>query len=115
MALEFHEMRNKAKGNEVFETIYGGDNEYFQANSPWILVEKNAKAIRDKTHIRIVVGDKDPLLKRNRDFHALLEKMEILHQFDEIPGVGHNSGPLYDGLGVRAAAFYDKAFEGVTK
>ena len=65
---------------EIFQNIFCGNREYFQANSPWILAEKNADVIRSKVTVRIIVGGEDRLLQRNRNYHELLSRLEIPHQ-----------------------------------
>lgn len=115
LAGALHDLESYKSRGTAFQDIYGGKDEYFQANSPWELVEKNADAIRGKTHIRILVGDKDGLLERNQNFAKLLDKLKIPHQVEVVEGVAHSAGPLYDGLGERAFSFYTKAFEEVGK
>jgi endo-1,4-beta-xylanase len=97
---------------ELFQKNFGGNLAYFQANSPWVLVEKNAAAIRGRTLVRILVGDQDQLLERDRNFHALLDHLRIESAFETVPGVGHNQKLFYDKLGARAFQFYRKAFGG---
>ena len=65
-----------ARRKAVFEEVFGGNIEYFNANNAWTMVEKNADAIRGRTAIRIMVGDRDPLLGPNRRDHELLERLE---------------------------------------
>jgi len=96
---------------EIFQNIFGGNREYFQANSPWILAEKNADVIRSKITVRIIVGGEDRLLQRNRDYHELLSHLEIPHQFEVAEEVGHNARMLYENLGDMAFSFYSKTFK----
>jgi endo-1,4-beta-xylanase len=93
----------------IFKKTYGADAEYFQANNPAMLVEKNAGAIRGRTQIRIAVGDRDPLQPRSQALHELLDSLKIEHEYEVVPGVGHNGGLFYQTLGERAFAFYDRA------
>ncbi len=115
LAGALHDLESyKARGT-AFQDIYGGKDEYFQANSPWKLVEKNADAVRGKTSVRIVVGDKDGLHGRNRDYHELLDKLKIGHEFHVIKDMGHAAGLLYDALGDKNWQFYAQAFAGAAK
>lgn len=98
--------------SELFEKNFGSNRAYFQANSPWVLVEKNAGAIRGRTLVRIAVGDQDSLLERDRNFHALLDHLNIQSQFETVPGVAHNQKLFYEKLGARAFQFYRQAFGG---
>jgi hypothetical protein len=44
---------------DVYQRLFDGNAEKFKAESPWTLVATQADAIRGKTAIRIVVGDRD--------------------------------------------------------
>ncbi len=85
------------------------DPQYLEANSPWNLVTRNAGAIRGRTMIRMVVGDRESLLELNQKFDRLLVNLGIEHEFIVLPGVGHNEGQLYNKLGERAFSFYRRA------
>ena len=102
-----------ARRKEVFEYVYGGKKEFFQAHSPWRLVEQHADAIRGRTRIRLIVGDQDPVRGPNRRFHELLERLNIPHAFAVVAGAGHNPGQLYEGLGEDSLAFFVDAFSRV--
>ena len=69
------------------------------------MVLKNAEAIRGKTFVRIVVGDKDGPLERNRSYHEL----------HVIEGVAHSGASLYDGLGDRNWRYFTRAFGSARK
>lgn len=100
----------KDRRGSIFEKVFGGDAEYFKSGSPWTLAEKNAAAVKEKTLVRQVVGDKDPTLAYNRDYDAHLTKLGITHIYTVLPGVGHSPGPIYDRLGDKNWEFYGKAF-----
>jgi endo-1,4-beta-xylanase len=110
LAGALHDADSIAQRGDTFQTIYGGSRAYFDANSPWMLAEKNAAAVRGRTHVRITVGDKDGLLERNREYHLLLERLGIGHGFRIIEGVAHNGAALYDGLGPDNWRFFEEAF-----
>ncbi|HTM50838.1 MAG TPA: alpha/beta hydrolase-fold protein [Bryobacteraceae bacterium] len=97
---------------EVFQRMFGASTERARAANPGVLLEKNIEAIRGKTFIRVSVGDQDPGLERSRKAHALLERLHVPHDFDVVPGVAHNPEKLYETMGSRAFAFYQKAFAG---
>lgn len=78
--------------------------------NPWELVEKNVHAIRGRTHVRIAVGEKDNLKNTNTSLHEFLVKHDIEHEFDVVPDAAHSPNPVYQGLGDRNWAFYQKAF-----
>lgn len=110
LAGALHDVESIAARGDTFQSIYGGSADYFHANSPWKVVEKNSKAIRGRTFVRVVVGDKDGLLERNRSYHELLGRLAIDHEFHVIEGVAHSGAPLYDGLGEQNWRFLTRAF-----
>jgi endo-1,4-beta-xylanase len=93
---------------DLFAKNFGASTTYFRANSPWVVVEQNAAAIRERTAVRIAVGDQDSLLVRNRNYHDLLGRLKIEHGYTVLPGVGHDSSKLYDTLGDEGFAFYQR-------
>ena len=96
---------------EIFQNVFGGNREYFQANSPFLLVEKNVEKISGKIAVRIIVGGEDEeLLQRSGAYHELLSRLEIPHQFEVVEGVAHNARTLYEKLGDMAFSFYEKTF-----
>ena len=94
---------------KLYEKNFGSNRASFEANSPWILVEKNAALIRGRTAIRLGVGDQDHLLERDRKFHELLDRLKIENQFFTVPGVAHNGALFYQKLGAAGFEFYQKA------
>ncbi|MCC6363430.1 MAG: esterase family protein [Bryobacterales bacterium] len=91
---------------ELYQKNFGANRDYYHSNSPWVLVEKNTAAIRGRMAVRILVGDQDRLLERNRNFSALLSRLRISHHYLEIPSVGHELTRLYDQLDSAAFDFY---------
>src|SRR5262249_49082207 len=61
---------------------------------------------------RIGVGDQDWLQVRNKALHELLDQLKIEHEYELVPGVGHNAALFYKTLGAGALAHYQKAFSG---
>jgi enterochelin esterase-like enzyme len=94
----------------VLDSVFGGDPEYFKAQSPWRLAEQNAEAVRRIRRIRQVVGDRDNVLENNRRFDARLTRLNIPHAFLVLPGVSHNLRELFDALGESNWAFYRDVF-----
>jgi enterochelin esterase-like enzyme/alpha-beta hydrolase superfamily lysophospholipase len=91
----------------LYERIFGGKEENFQAENPRVLVEKNAAKVRGKMAVRLAVG---ALLPGNRSFHEQLTKLEIAHDYDAFD-VGHNQGAIYDSLGDKNWQFYRQALK----
>lgn len=113
-ALHDVESLKRRDGGARLREIYG-DEERYNASDPWRLVEKNLDAIRGRTHIRIVVGERDGLKGRNQQYHEQLDRLGIEHDFHTIPDATHSPNPLYDGLGEENWKFYRAAFETSSK
>jgi enterochelin esterase-like enzyme len=95
----------------AFERVYGSDPAYFHENTVWTDTERNASKLRSGILIRIVVGDKDAwVYQRLQDYHALLNRLQIPHEFIVVPGAQHPAVPVYDWLGDRAFDIYNRAF-----
>ncbi len=99
-----HEVEN------LMTRTYGNDQEYFKAQSPWATVEQYATKIRSSLLIRQVVGEQDEVYENNRKFDAHLTKLHIPHEFIVVPGVGHDTSAVLNGLGEKNWAFYRMAF-----
>jgi enterochelin esterase-like enzyme len=95
---------------EILKTVYGGDLDYFRAQSPLVLAEQFAAAVRDRTLVRQAVGDRDSTLALNRAFHEHLTRLGIPHAFDLLPGVGHSPKTVLEALGERNWRFYHSVF-----
>jgi hypothetical protein len=95
----------------LYERIFGGKEDNFQAENPRLLVEKNADAIRGKTAVRFAVG---ALVPGNRSFHEQLTNLNITHAYDAFD-VGHNQGAIYDSLGEKNWQFYRQALTAISK
>ncbi len=111
--LEFKGPRATAKPEEreqVLQTVYGGDLEYYRAQSPWVLAEQNAAALRSGTLVRLVIGDRDDTFALSRAFSEHLTRLEIPHAYIVLPGVGHNPKAVLDALGEGNWEFYRSVF-----
>lgn len=95
----------------VLKTVFGNDQEYFKAQSPWKLAEKNAHLLRHNTMIRMAVGERDQLLRANMRFSEHMSYLRIPHSFQVVPDAGHNPLAVYRGLGTMNWLFYQRAFE----
>jgi len=94
----------------ILKTVYGGDQEYFRIQSPWVLAKQNAAAMHDTMHLRQVIGDRDKTLEFNRDFDAHLTRIGIPHTFSVLPNLGHNTLALFSVLGKGNWEFYRSVF-----
>lgn len=98
------------RGRErVMGGIFGDDPEYFRSESPWVLAGRNADALRERTLIRVVIGDRDEMLANVRDFSSRLSSLRIPHGHVELPGVGHDPVAVLDALGEENWRFYHAA------
>ncbi len=120
-ALMDFEFFTKFNNGEMFKSVYGEKRDNFDKHDPYKLAEKNIDAIRGKTLVRIMVGDKDTMgsqyvtgytcFKANQEFHEHLDRLKIPHDYIELPGVGHGYLAQFSKGGDRALGFYKKAFE----
>jgi enterochelin esterase-like enzyme len=102
--------RNAGLRARVLKTVYGGDQEYFKAQSPWVLAERSAAALRGRTRLRLAIGELDATLEANRGFHEHLERLAIPHGFTVLSGVGHSPMAVLEALGESNWEFYRAAF-----
>lgn len=65
----------------------------------------HADAVRGKTHLYMVVGEDDGLLKAHRPFLEMLDSLKITHSFKSQPGVGHNLASMKELFGKEAVLF----------
>ena len=115
MDLEFQGPRavgNPKERDRILQNTFGGDLDYYKAQSPLTVAEKYAAAVKDKTRVRIAVGSRDFTADLNRAYSEHLKKLKITHDFIEVPGVAHDTMALLKGLGNSNWEFYRKAFEG---
>jgi len=100
----------RQRRSSIFEQVFG-DEAYARANTPWTLIRRNAPRVRGRTKMRLIIGDTDGLFEWNRQFRNLLQELAIDHDYDVVPGVGHNYGDLEEQTATRTIAFYREAFE----
>jgi enterochelin esterase-like enzyme len=100
---------NMDERNQILESTYGGDIEYYREQNPRTIAEQYATEYQ-RVILRIVVGDRDHAAPENEDFSEYLTTLSIRHSFREIPGVGHSSMALLLGLEASNWAFYRRVF-----
>lgn len=74
----------------LYKAIYGGNQQFFAANSPRSLAEINKKKIRDNLAVVIVVGRDDETYRANLEFSAFLKKVGITNSLVILPDVSHS-------------------------
>jgi S-formylglutathione hydrolase FrmB len=100
---------NPAERERILRTTFGGDLDYFRAQSPLLLAERNAAAVRGRVLVRQAVGARDFTAELNRQFSAHLDRLGIRHGFTEVPDVAHDTLALLRGLGDANWLFYHEA------
>lgn len=95
----------------VLRTVFGGDHDYYRAQSPWALAEQYARGDRDDLLLRVVIGEEE-MLEVTQTFVEHLEELEIPHTFSLLPGVGHDTRDVLRALGEGGWAFYREALGG---
>lgn len=101
---------NPIEARLLFRDVWGDDQECFKAQSPRAFAAKNAATLKTGSRIRQIIGDRDSTLANNRDFEALLKKLEIPHEYSELKGVGHDPKAVLDALGESNWEFYREVF-----
>jgi enterochelin esterase-like enzyme len=108
--LEGNAPRKKMRAADVLEATYGGDPAYFLQVSPRTLAAQNARAIAQSVRVRMVIGSRDETFANNQEFHELLNRVGIPHEWIVLDGVRHNALEVLAALGDRHWAFYRAAF-----
>lgn len=96
--------------DQVLAAIYGGDLDYFRAQSPWRMAEQNAAALKKGLRVRQVIGERDETFAFNRQFHDHLAALGIPHAFTVLPGIGHDPMAVLQTLGEANGEFYRSVF-----
>lgn len=65
------------------------DEHFYNVQSPWTIVTENASRLRNKMHIRLLVGTEDELLAEVTNYHLLLDSLEINHEFEIVRDAQH--------------------------
>lgn len=94
----------------TFKLMFGGNIETFRKNSPWEWMKKNADEVRRSVQLRQVVGTKDPTRMENQPFHELLTRLQIPHEYESVPDIGHNPKLYYEQVGAKGFLFHARAF-----
>ncbi|GAA4857549.1 alpha/beta hydrolase [Luteimonas vadosa] len=101
----------EARARATLDRVYGGDPDYFRANSPWVLAEGTEEAARKRLRFRQIVGGEDPVLDANRRFSRHLSALGIPHDYRVLPGVGHSPAAVFPALGEWYWSFFAEAFQ----
>lgn len=96
----------------IFDNVFSGDSDYANQRSPWTVIEENADAIRGTVNMRIFVGADDGLLSWNRDYHAVLDKHGIEHEWGVVPKSPHDLETVMRNWEGDFFDYYRRAFAG---
>jgi enterochelin esterase-like enzyme len=101
---------NPAERERILQETFGGDMEYFKAQSPVTVIQQQANLVRGNVRVRIAVGSRDNTAQLNRAYSKLLNGLNIAHSFTMILDVGHDTRALLSGLGESNWEFYRAVF-----
>jgi len=101
---------DEARRQQVLRTVYGGDMAAFVARSPWHLAAQHVEAKRGAMRILQVIGTADETLPANRELHAHLQALGIVHDYVELEGLGHDPLRTLQRLGDRLWHFLRDGF-----
>jgi endo-1,4-beta-xylanase len=99
----------------TFTLMFGGKAENFRENHPREWMKKNADEVRRSVKIRQVVGTKDPTRMENQPFDELLTQLQIPHEYESVPDIGHNPRLYYEQVGEKGFLFHASAFAAAQK
>jgi len=93
---------------------FGYDEEYYTLNDPWTLVRENSNLLRDRTKLRILIGDTyEKLSDVVYRYHLLIDSLEINHQYKVIPGAEHKYVEIISKAPFNTFSFWAEAFKDV--
>jgi esterase/lipase superfamily enzyme len=107
----FRRPEDIGSGGPSYVEMFNGDPEVFRAQHAWTLARTNATRIRGRVAISMFVGNQDPGLENNRHMHAVLDELEIPHEYREFDGIAHNLKLLADQVQHGNFAFAARSFE----
>jgi enterochelin esterase-like enzyme len=100
---------NPEERERIFREVWGRSLEVYRADGPAALAALNPASLREGVRIRIAVGAMDAMGPDNRVLHEHLTSLGIPHDFVVVPGVGHQTLQLLQGLGAEGWRFYREA------
>ena|ERR1051325_6342724 len=95
----------KKKLGKVYAKMFASDANRFAENNPSVIAERNAGKIRNHVGISLIVGSKDEFLERNRALDQRLKELNIPHEFEIVPGAGHDKDDVYAKAATRGFQF----------
>lgn len=107
MNIEEAPIVGRERAQRVFEAVFGGDQTYFQSQSPWQLAIEHTKGETGDLKIRIILGTNDPTLQVNQNFSDHLNSLSIEHELILLPNAGHNPREMFAALGENYWTFFE--------
>ena len=101
----------RERAQRVFDTVYGGDQDYFMAQSPWQLAIDHKDNISPDLKIRLVIGTDDPIADVNIAFSEHLKSLGIDHDLILLPDAGHNPREMFAAIGDNYWDFFDELLQ----
>ncbi len=95
----------------TLDQYFGGRKGTWADGDPFLLLRKNADAIRGRTTIRLAVGYEDGFHVHHRALHDFLNELKIEHEHEILPGLAHSVVKWYQTLGPRSFTYYRKALD----
>lgn len=93
---------------------FGYDEEYYALNDPWTFVKENSDFLRDRTKLRILIGDTyEKLSDVVYRFHLLIDSLEIKHKYNVVPGAEHKYVDIISKAPFNTFSFWAEAFKDV--
>jgi endo-1,4-beta-xylanase len=87
------------------------NQEFFDANSPWGIIQRNAEQIREHLRVRLVCGDADEKwFPGNVKLKERAESLKIPVSWAVVAGVGHDTKGLYAKVGLESLRFLEAGF-----
>lgn len=96
----------EGEDQELLDELFGGDLETYTTRHPWTLVETMEAGTLDGTVLRLAIGAQDNSSPNKVRFHEHLVDHGVDHDFFLVPGVGHQTQRLLEGLGDERWTFY---------
>ncbi len=91
----------------ILDKVYGGDPDYFKAQSPWMLAEQHAETLRNiRMPMRLLIGELDETVDISRAFVSHLESLGLSLTFKVFSAIGHDPRALLAAFGRDEWQFY---------
>ena len=94
----------------IYDNVFSGDADYASERSPWKVIEQMADDIRGNVNMRVFVGADDGLLDWNRNYHVVLDKHGIEHDWGVVPNSPHDLETVMQNWEGEFFEFYGRAF-----